>query len=79
MVANFILAPDIEVKLSENEAHISAENVNVVMKISCEKKCSIRIVDKPYSRKYGVYETSKCISIETAAKKLEVRIKIEAR
>ena len=79
MVANFILAPDIEVSLTENEAHISAKNVNVVMKISCEKKYSIKIVDKPYSRKYGVYETSKCISIETTEKKLEVRIKIKER
>ena len=79
MFVNFILAPDIEVRLTGNEAHISAENVNVIMKISCEKKCSIGIVDKPYSRKYGVCETSKCISIETAAKKIEVRIKIEER
>jgi hypothetical protein len=79
IVANFLLTPGIIVRLSENEAHVSVKNVNVVMKISCDKKCEVRIVDKPYSSKYGVYETSKCIDIETAAKKLEVRIKIEER
>lgn len=79
IVVNFILAPNIEVTLSKNEAHLSAKNVNVVMKISCEKNCKVRIVDKPYSRKYGAYEITKSISIETAANKLEVRIKIEER
>lgn len=79
MVANFILAPDVNVELSENEAHISAKNKNIAMKIGCEKECDISIVDKPYSRRYGVYETSKCVSIETVANRLEVKIIIEER
>lgn len=79
VVANFILAPEVNVVLSENQVHISAENENVVMKISCKKEYSIRIVAKPYSRRYGVYETTKCISIATSANKLEVEIKIEER
>ncbi|MCD8225335.1 MAG: heparinase II/III family protein [Clostridiales bacterium] len=76
IVVNFILAPDMDVALAENEAHISAENINIMMKIHCEEECNLMVVDKPYSPKYGIYEASKCISVKTVTSKLEVKIKI---
>ncbi|MCD7847901.1 MAG: heparinase II/III family protein [Oscillospiraceae bacterium] len=79
MVVNFLLAPGIDVTLSRNKVCISAENVAVVMNICCEKECDIKFVDKPYSRSYGVYGTTKCINISTMADKLQVGIKIEER
>ncbi|MCD8007036.1 MAG: heparinase II/III family protein [Oscillospiraceae bacterium] len=79
MVANFILAPDVSVTLSENEACISTIDITVVMKICCDKECDVGIIDKPYSRKYGVYEKTNGICVSARTNKSKVIIKIEER